>query len=118
MKTTLSFWWLFLFPKSILPKRRSVFIKKPLKSRLFSNNFSAKVEWIILNTMKKDIFVDNKTTAFYHEAMLDRRKIVNKFLQTEHIVVYPGDCLELLKSIPDESIKLVVTSPPYNLGKE
>ena len=47
--------------------------------------------------MKKDIFVDNKTTAFYHEAMLDRRKIVNKFLQTEHIVVYPGDCLELLK---------------------
>lgn len=68
--------------------------------------------------MKKDIFVDNKTTAFYHEAMFDRRKIVNEFLQTEHIVVYPGDCLELLKSIPDESIKLVITSPPYNLGKE
>jgi adenine-specific DNA-methyltransferase len=33
-------------------------------------------------------------------------------------VVYPGDCLELLKVIPDESIQLVVTSPPYNIGKE
>ena len=28
-----------------------------------------------------------------------------------------GDCRELLKHIPDNSIKLVVTSPPYNIGK-
>lgn len=28
-----------------------------------------------------------------------------------------GDCRELLKTIPDNSIKLVVTSPPYNIGK-
>lgn len=27
-----------------------------------------------------------------------------------------GDCLELLKELPDESIDLVVTSPPYNTG--
>jgi len=27
-----------------------------------------------------------------------------------------GDCLEVMKEIPDESIDLVVTSPPYNLG--
>ena len=27
-----------------------------------------------------------------------------------------GDCLELLKKIPDNSINCVVTSPPYNLG--
>ena len=26
--------------------------------------------------------------------------------------------MDLLKKIPDESIQLVVTSPPYNLGKE
>ena len=26
-----------------------------------------------------------------------------------------GDCLKLMKSIPDGSIDLVVTSPPYNL---
>ena len=27
-----------------------------------------------------------------------------------------GDCVEGMKSLPDESIDLVVTSPPYNLG--
>lgn len=29
-----------------------------------------------------------------------------------------GDCLQLLRNIPDESVDLVVSSPPYNLGKE
>jgi len=33
-------------------------------------------------------------------------------------VLYPGDCLELLRAIPDGSLTLVVTSPPYNIGKE
>ncbi len=28
-----------------------------------------------------------------------------------------GDCLELLRSLPAESIDLVVSSPPYNIGK-
>lgn len=30
--------------------------------------------------------------------------------------VIQGDCLEEMKSIPDESIDMVFTSPPYNLG--
>ncbi len=50
--------------------------------------------------------------------MFDKRKIVEKFALSEHIVVYPGDCLGLLRTIPNESLKLVVTSPPYNIGKE
>jgi len=29
-----------------------------------------------------------------------------------------GDCLELMKSIPDGSVDMVLTSPPYNIGKE
>lgn len=32
-------------------------------------------------------------------------------------VLYQGDCLDLLKTIPNGFAKLVVTSPPYNLGK-
>ena len=28
-----------------------------------------------------------------------------------------GDCRELFKTIPDNSIRLIVTSPPYNIGK-
>src|SRR5271157_4342011 len=44
--------------------------------------------------------------------------ISDKFDPSESITVYPGDCLDLLKTIPDESLQLVVTSPPYNIGKE
>jgi len=50
--------------------------------------------------------------------MFDKRKIVERFALSAHIVLYPGDCLDLLKTVPDESLKLVVTSPPYNIGKE
>ncbi|MEB3220074.1 MAG: DNA methyltransferase [Nostocales cyanobacterium 94392] len=32
--------------------------------------------------------------------------------------IFLGDCLKLLKSLPDESVDLLVSSPPYNLGKE
>jgi adenine-specific DNA-methyltransferase len=46
------------------------------------------------------------------------REIAGGFGPSESIVVYSGDCLDLLKSIPDESLQLVVTSPPYNIGKE
>ncbi|MDQ1234556.1 adenine-specific DNA-methyltransferase [Paenibacillus sp. SORGH_AS306] len=31
--------------------------------------------------------------------------------------IYNGDCMELLKSLPDESLDLIVTSPPYNINK-
>jgi DNA modification methylase len=29
-----------------------------------------------------------------------------------------GDCLEIMKSIPDKSIDLVLTDPPFNVGKD
>ena len=32
--------------------------------------------------------------------------------------LYSGDCRDLLKSLPDGCVDLVVSSPPYNLGKE
>lgn len=50
--------------------------------------------------------------------MFDDRTIAERFSLSEDVVVYPGDCLDLLKTIPDESLTLVVTSPPYNIGKE
>ena len=33
------------------------------------------------------------------------------------INLYCGDCLEVLKQIPCDSVDLIITSPPYNLGK-
>jgi adenine-specific DNA-methyltransferase len=43
--------------------------------------------------------------------------ITKNFDPQAHAVVYPGDCLDLLRQVPDESIALVITSPPYNIGK-
>ncbi|MHC4713975.1 MAG: DNA-methyltransferase [Planctomycetota bacterium] len=50
--------------------------------------------------------------------MFGDKKIATGFAPEEEIVVHSGDCLELLRQIPDEAIRLVATSPPYNIGKE
>jgi len=34
------------------------------------------------------------------------------------IIVYHGDVMNFLQQIPDASINLIITSPPYNIGKE
>jgi adenine-specific DNA-methyltransferase len=38
--------------------------------------------------------------------------------QKKNDSIFLGDCIEFLEGLPDESIDLVVSSPPYNLGKE
>lgn len=45
-------------------------------------------------------------------------KIVSNLNLDSDAIIYKGDCLELLPKIPTGLISLVVTSPPYNLGKE
>ena len=44
--------------------------------------------------------------------------IAPRFDPNAQAVVFEGDCRELLRQIPAGAIQLVVTSPPYNLGKE
>jgi adenine-specific DNA-methyltransferase len=39
------------------------------------------------------------------------------FSKDKQVVLFEGDCLDFLGSLPDESMQLVVTSPPYNVGK-
>ncbi|HOA53319.1 MAG TPA: hypothetical protein PKI05_13780, partial [Thermogutta sp.] len=48
---------------------------------------------------------------------MDKVKIAAEFDPTADFVLYEGNCLDLLPRIPDGFVKLVVTSPPYNLGK-
>lgn len=45
-------------------------------------------------------------------------KISSAFEPNSDLVLYQGDTLELLKNVPSGFVNLVVTSPPYNLGKE
>ncbi len=45
-------------------------------------------------------------------------EIKTSFSEENTATLYLGDCLDFLKQIPDKSIQLIVTSPPYNIGKE
>lgn len=44
-------------------------------------------------------------------------KISSKFDPSADLVLFDGDAKNLLSDIPDEFVSLVVTSPPYNIGK-
>ena len=51
-------------------------------------------------------------------SQLDVTSVPSEFALENSVTLYLGDCLEFLQTIPDESVQLVVTSPPYNIGKE
>jgi adenine-specific DNA-methyltransferase len=44
-------------------------------------------------------------------------KIASSFSQDADATIFNGSCQDLLQEIPDASVQLVVTSPPYNIGK-
>ena len=49
---------------------------------------------------------------------MKRPLTIGKHFSAERdVTLFPGDCLDMLKQIPDKSARLVITSPPYNLGK-
>jgi adenine-specific DNA-methyltransferase len=48
---------------------------------------------------------------------MDKVKIASGFDRAADFILFQGNCLDLLTQIPDGFVKLVVTSPPYNLGK-
>lgn len=45
-------------------------------------------------------------------------KIAYKPTKDADVVLFQGDRLDLMRQLPNNSIKLIVTSPPYNIGKE
>lgn len=44
-------------------------------------------------------------------------RIYKNYKDSNRVTLHNGDCLELLRKLPDESVDLVVTSPPYCIGK-
>ena len=45
-------------------------------------------------------------------------RIYKHYKATNEITLYIGDCAKLLKEIPDKTVDLILTSPPYCIGKE
>jgi adenine-specific DNA-methyltransferase len=44
--------------------------------------------------------------------------ITDKFDENSKAMFLQGNCLETLTQVPQKSVKLIITSPPYNLNKE
>jgi len=45
-------------------------------------------------------------------------KLRRRYCPDNDVTFFPGDCLDFLRTLADGVADLVVTSPPYNLGKE
>jgi adenine-specific DNA-methyltransferase len=45
-------------------------------------------------------------------------KIADRFDQNADVILSQDNCLDFLDQVPSESVQLIVTSPPYNIGKE
>jgi len=41
-----------------------------------------------------------------------------KYNKMEINKIYQGDCLELMKNIPNESVDMILTDPPYNISQD
>ena len=48
---------------------------------------------------------------------LSEIRVRARFNVDNDVTIFLGDCMTLLKKIPNKSVQLVVTSPPYNIGK-
>lgn len=46
------------------------------------------------------------------------KRLGKPYFQATNCLIYHIDCLEAMQALPDKSIHLTVTSPPYNIGKE
>lgn len=57
----------------------------------------------------------NKQTTFFNNKEII---IARNYQKNADVILFEGDRLDLMRSLPDKSIKLIVTSPPYNIGKE
>lgn len=44
-------------------------------------------------------------------------RVRRRYDNANDVTLFPGDCLGLLRSMPPGSADLIVTSPPYNIGK-
>jgi len=47
-----------------------------------------------------------------------RLTVHRRYRPTNRVTLHAGDCMDMLRSMPDACADLVVTSPPYNIGKE
>lgn len=62
------------------------------------------------------ITVDTRDSAM-GQSLLFSYAVSDVYSEAAEAIVSPGDCLDTLKTLPDGLAKLIITSPPYNIGK-
>jgi len=45
-------------------------------------------------------------------------KILDKYSAKADAIINNGSCYDFVKTVPDKSVTLIITSPPYNIGKK
>lgn len=55
---------------------------------------------------------------FMNLEFLEASSIPSVYSSSNPVTLYHGDCANFLSIIPDEEARLIVTSPPYNIGKK
>ena len=71
------------------------------------------MNWFIHKRLKQ-----NKLQSPFQLPLLKEETDSSLISHMEKDIIFNGDCLTFLKSVPDGSVDLVVSSPPYNIGKE
>ncbi len=77
----------------------------------------------VIQTENQEVEVNPKSAKIKEveqKSLLPQKKIKISYQPTKEadVVLFHGDRLDLMRQLPDRSVKLVVTSPPYNIGKE
>lgn len=52
-----------------------------------------------------------------NEGLFEKKRIVNSYDDEEYVILSEGDTIDALKSVPDKKFNLIISSPPYNIGK-
>jgi adenine-specific DNA-methyltransferase len=71
------------------------------------------MDWRLVNPMKN---VNAEQEEMFRKSRQVR--VSDTYDATADVVLFNGDCGDLLKNIPSNSVDLIITSPPYNIGKK
>jgi adenine-specific DNA-methyltransferase len=97
---------------------------KSMEPIIIDRDVPISIQGIVLDVIQTDtpeIKIDKKPNIKVSQSSLlppKKIKIAHKPTRDADAVLFLGDRLDLMRQLPDKSVKLVVTSPPYNIGKE
>lgn len=94
---------------------------------IFRNGRDVSIQGIVLDVIgagysevETELKQKEMASCATQSSLLPHKKlsIAHNPTKNADVVLFHGDRLDLMRQLPDKSVKLVVTSPPYNIGKE